>query len=114
MHEARKVQVGTSIKVQFISVQVRRRKGEAIFLPNHLSNRICWRSLFWNMVLCKLIDRVFVGIGSEGGVFEMMSMLPADAMRGCAQVSNKLLGVDLKNWTASVSQSNEERGTNMS
>jgi hypothetical protein len=61
-------------------------------------------------VLCKLIDRVLVGIRGEGGVSEMMSILAATAMRRFSELLNKLLRVDL----AGVSLVYNERRTNVS
>jgi hypothetical protein len=66
-----------------------------MILPDHLSDTIGWRALLWDVVLCKLIDGVLVGVRGQGGVPKMVSVLATAAVRGLAELLDKLLSVDL-------------------
>jgi hypothetical protein len=66
-----------------------------MILPDHLSDAVAGRALLWDGVLCKLIDGVLVGVGGQGRVAQMVSVLAATAVGGGAELLDKLLGVDL-------------------
>jgi len=79
--EAGKVEVGTAIQIQLVA--------------DHLGDAIGGGALLWDVVLCKLIDGVLVGVRGQGGVPKMVSVLATAAVRGLAELLDKLLSVDL-------------------